>query len=482
MHKNIKIISLLLLLFPSLLFSGEAPPILWMKGYGTGSQEIGESVVKTADGGFAVAGYRYTFGSGKREQVFIVRTDANGDSLWTREFGGEKDDQAFSIDKTDDGGLIIAGMTRSMGAGNHDLYIIRADSNGDTIWTKTYGFLNNDQANSVRCTRDGGFIAAGWTTDSTSAYHIYIVRTDSLGDSLWTKIYDLDGRNPMAHSITQTSDGGFAVTGNDAGHRYNWAFLMRLDSLGDTLWTKCYQRMALGKSVQQTNDDGFIITGWADPDTGIPVIRTDSFGDTLWTRIYPSTDDIGLGHSITNVRDGGYAFTGNHIGAMVIYRINEDGDILWFKKIERQGGNQGNSIKQTSDGGYIVAGSGAVSDSVGTGPDLFMVRLAPDGTEIKNGKPEASFKQKKYSLSYDLKGRSVNITFTMPTSANVSLVVYDSQGREVKVLVDKYLDKGSHTIKWNTKRDRRKAAAGGVYFLKLSANGHTVFKKVTIVR
>jgi len=142
------------------------------------------------------------------------------DTLWTRTYGGANDDKGYSVDETFDGGYIIAGYTKSFGAGDADVYLVKTYSLGDTLWTRNYGGIHHDEGYSVHQTIDGGYIIAGNTgwyfdisrVDTFYDADVYLIKTDSFGDTLWTRIYgDID--NDYGRSVEQTSDSGFIVAG-----------------------------------------------------------------------------------------------------------------------------------------------------------------------------------------------------------------------------------------------------------------------------
>ena len=126
-----------------------------------------------------------SFGGGNSD-FWILKLDSNGNTNWTKTFGGTSSDQANSIQQTSDGGYIVAGTTQSLGAGSSDFWILKLDTNGDTNWTKTFGGSDWDTANSVQQTSDGGYIVAG-TTRSFGAgdYDFWILKLDTNGNMVW---------------------------------------------------------------------------------------------------------------------------------------------------------------------------------------------------------------------------------------------------------------------------------------------------------
>ncbi len=152
--------------------------ILWAKCFN--GFNVGYSVKQTSDGGCVVLGTHYS----TNYDLYLVRLTDQGDTLWTRSFGGTEGDEAGSVVETSDGGFIISGWTRSFGAGMKDAYLIRTDMNGDLIWSRAYGMSNFDDAYSVQLADDGGFMAVGQTLSfGPGLASMYVVRTDASGNS-----------------------------------------------------------------------------------------------------------------------------------------------------------------------------------------------------------------------------------------------------------------------------------------------------------
>jgi ribosomal protein S11 len=208
--------------------------IIWAKTYGGTNYDGAYSVQQTSDGGYIVAGATYSFGAGSTD-IILIKTDANGNIIWAKIYGGTGEDYAFSVRQTSDSGYIVAGYTYSFGAGSRDLFLIKTDVNGNIIWAKTYGGTSDDYATSVQQTSDGGYIVAGETQSFGAGYRdILLIKTDANGNIIWAKTYggtDWD----KALSVRQTSDGGYIV----AGYTYSFGagsrdlFLIKTDADGN---------------------------------------------------------------------------------------------------------------------------------------------------------------------------------------------------------------------------------------------------------
>ncbi len=376
---------LLLVSYFSLSFA-QAPDTLWTKTYGGRDHDYGKSVQETADGGYIVTGITYSFGAGL-DDVYLIRTDANGDTLWTRTYGGPNYEGGRSVQQTSDGGYIIAGAAGGPSPLAMDVYLIKTDSIGDTLWTRTYGGLYQDEGYAVQQTSDGGYIIAGfygWLNDPD----FYLVKTDEYGDTLWTKTYGGTGIE-ISHSVQQTSDNGYIVVGytDSYGGGNGDVYLVKTHETGDTLWTRTFggTEMDYGESVQQTSDGAYIIAGDTDSfgasNYDVYLVKTDANGDVLWTNIYGGNEADGS-NSVHGTADGGYIITGytySFGGAFSdVYFIKVDslGDTLWTRTYGGINGESGESVQQTSDGGYIIAGS---TRSFGAGEwDVYLIKTAPE--------------------------------------------------------------------------------------------------------
>lgn len=232
--------------------------LLWEKAYGTEAMDQAFSVCQAQDGGYLIAG-------SSNDDVYLVKADENGDSLWARTYGGEGMDWGGGISPTADGGYIVSGFTSSWGQGNLDLYFLKINQAGDTSWTRTYGTPQMDRG-VIRQLPDSGYLAVASTGDmQTGQIDIWVLRMDSKGDTLWTSIMAAEGAEfPFDFSLL--SDGGCVIAAmSDLGGQDNVdAYLVRLDAEGNVLWDKALGGEAFDGAycVAQTSDGGFIMTGW----------------------------------------------------------------------------------------------------------------------------------------------------------------------------------------------------------------------------
>jgi hypothetical protein len=237
---------------------------LWTHFYGGGALDVGSSVQQTPDGGYMVAGVTQSFGAGSYD-FYLFKTNSLGDILWTRAYGGSSSDECYSFQQTKDDGYILAGYTESFGAGHRDVYLIKTDSVGDTLWSRTYGGSFDDQGFSVKETEDGGYIVVGQTDPFGDGYYdVYVIKTDSVGHNVWTRTYGGTSVD-VGYSIQKTKDGGCIIAGETSsfgasdGHLY----LIKINSNGDILWSRTCGGSDAERaySVEQTTDGGYIVAG-----------------------------------------------------------------------------------------------------------------------------------------------------------------------------------------------------------------------------
>ncbi len=364
------------------------PDTMWTGLYTYGYQAFGYSVEQTDDGGFIACGTTHI---GFVQHPYLIKTDGNGNLEWERTYPAEVGAGLYEVHQLRNGGYITAGYLIDY-SGDGQNYLIKTDSFGDTLWTKIYGTEESNDAFSVQETLDGGYIVAGFLhfTPSNLAY-IHLLKTNSDGDSLWMKIYDHTyGR---VESVIENSDGDYLMAGHAWIEGASWVdpILIKTDQNGDTIWTRLYggEYSDAFRSVKQTSDGGYILTGNSGTDTGdydFYLVKTDSEGDTLWTRTYGGDEDE-VGYCVDQTHDGGYIITGRTSSYgfgnrdLYVVRTDEIGDTLWTTTFGGDDYDWGRSIQQTDDGGFIICGD---TKSFGTGEvhNLWLIRLEAENFPV----------------------------------------------------------------------------------------------------
>lgn len=313
---------------------------IWSRIWGGSAEDVGYFVKETKDGGFIVTGSTKSYSIGE-ELLWLLKTDGNGNLSWERTFGGfvsSSGDGGWSADETDDGGYIITGYTQSQGNGRKDLWLLKTDGQGRKVWDRTFGGRDDDVGMSVLQSRDGGYIVAGRTASFIrGGDDIWLLKTDPMGEEQWNKTFGGD-RDDAGFQVVELSDSYAIVGRTESGSEEKKIILIKVDSNGRKLWERSY-RGSSASSLQSTSDGGYIIAGRIDnADTGRDalIIKTDSAGREEW--------------SITS---GG---RGDDIGTFVI---------------------------QNRDSAYIVAG---ITDSYGMGrEDAWLVKIQGEPQSKENG-------------------------------------------------------------------------------------------------
>jgi predicted secreted protein len=238
----------------------------WNKTYGGSGNDYASDLVRTSDGGYALAGYTNSFGAGGYD-AWLVKTDASGNMQWNKTYGGIFDDAASRLVQTSDGGYALAGWTASFGGGGwENPWLIKTDSAGNMQWNKVYvGPSPSGQAYAFVQTSDGGYALAGFTTVfGAGGFDAYLIKTDSAGNMQWSKTYGGTGKD-VAYALVQTSDGGYALAGwtNSFGAGGYDFWLVKTDSNGNMQWNKTYGGTSddVAYALVQTSDGGYALAG-----------------------------------------------------------------------------------------------------------------------------------------------------------------------------------------------------------------------------
>lgn len=326
-------------LFLLVIGCSKDPALTGESGYETffGGQEdeYAHAMVALDDGSVVIAGETNSYGSGNFD-VLLVKFNKNGEQLWYKTFGGSDEERGYALLRSNEGNFIIAGITRSIGAGQADAYMLSADSEGNLLWERTYGGAGNDEAWSMTAV-PGGYMLAGFTDSyGNGGQDIFLVSTDASGNQLSYKTY-----------------GGAQ---DDIG--------MSIASAGNTL-------LVLGNtnSFGQGNNDMYLL-------------RTGLDGDTLNTFTL-GTSEYEEAHHISQTTDGNIFVAGHTAGLgdidhdMYAAKIGVAGSLIWQYSYGKSGMHDGaNAGMCTSDGGYILAGRGA---GQGGSDDLSIIKLNASG-------------------------------------------------------------------------------------------------------
>lgn len=466
----------------------------WIRTYGGASDDYAWSVHILPDNGSIVAGSTKSFGAGGYD-YYLLRLNSAGDTLWTKTYGGSGDDLAYSVDVTNDGGYILAGWTKSFGATGGAFYIVRTDDMGDTLWTKIYagtltGYPANQGWNAFQ-TNDGGYFISGRNSDGLE---FRAIKTDSSGDSLWSRFYGTAENIEKPLASQQTFDGGYIIAGYQAPYLFHEApYLVKINSAGDTLWTKLYRWPDNDdcSSIRQTADSGYVIAGATNSfSLGLNdgyIMRLDANGDSIWMKTYGGTDDDWPAY-VDLAPDGGYILAGGTVtyavGGCDIYLIKTDslGDTVWTRTFGGEFDEDCSSVKSAPDGGYIIAGS-TTSWGAG-GMDVLIIKTDSLGAAGVNYLPEEEpVPSDMYLCAYpNPSSAGATISYTLPEQGDVELAVYNVLGQKIKCLVKVNQMPGQYSTRWDLKDEAGGKAAAGIYFYRLDTRKHKATKRMLIIR
>jgi hypothetical protein len=543
--KSIKIIlftfalcSLFFVICPIWMPSAQAQ-IQFERAFGGTGYDQANSIVQTTDGGYAVAGVTNSFGAGNYD-FYIVKLDGSGNPQWSKTVGGTGDDEVSPIIRTTDGGYAVAGFTNSFGAGGYDFYIVKLSSTGGLQWSKTVGGTGTDEVSSIVQTTDGGYAVAGVTNSfGAGGYDFYIVKLSSTGGLQWSKTVGGTGTDEVS-SIIQTTDGGYAVAGytTSFGAGNYDMYIMKLDVNGNIQWSKTVGGINAdyASCVIQTSDGGYAAAGETNSfgagNNDMYIVKLSSNGGLQWTRTVGGTS-FDYANSIIQTTDGGYAVAGSttSYGAgnndMYIVKLDGSGNLQWSRTVGGSNAEYGYSIVQTTDGGYTLAGT---TTSFGMGSyDMFVVKLDAGGNTCANTTSPSSISGSGgYLGSPTVISNSSSPTVTSPSSSSgtggtvtsictfveiqpvsneipasyelfqnypnpfnpttkfkiqisklsdTKVTVFDVLGKEVAILVDQQLKPGTYEVEWDASN-----YPSGVYFYKLTADDYLDVKKMVLIK
>ncbi|MCX8092980.1 MAG: hypothetical protein N3E50_02285 [Candidatus Goldbacteria bacterium] len=367
------------------------PFIKFEKTFGGLYNDYGYYAKQTLDGGYIITGKSSTLLSNGNinDDVCLIKTDSLGNSIWSKTFGGDNTDIGYSVQQTTDNGYIIVGETYSLGNGSGDVYLIKTNSLGDSQWSYTFGGLNSDGGNAVKQTTDGGYIIAGVTYSGYGGADIYLIKTNNLGNNIWSKIFGSSYNNEFGYDVIQIANGDYIIVGEtcftDTGNCN--ITLIKIDGDGNTIWNNNYggNDNYLGRSIIETNDGYYVIAGGISSsqtsNLDVFLMKVDSSGNSIWSKNYGGAY-YDFGHSVKQTQDGGFIIVGltetTGVGDLNICLIKTDsnGNLIWNNTFGGNNNDYGYSVETTTDGGYIIAGT---TYSFGVAGDIYLIKTDSAG-------------------------------------------------------------------------------------------------------
>jgi len=341
-------------------------PTMWEKEYGRPSYDAVNWLENTSDGGFIMVGTT-ALAETTSQDVWLVKLNAHGDTLWSRSYGGSDHQTGEAVVAAPGGGYLAVGTIYYEATGLSDVYLLRVNEDGDSLWAKTNGYASWDQAYSVTNAYEGGYVITG----SADVYgidkgEVFLSKVD--GDGNWESGVILGGpETDWAMRIRQTSDSGYVVVGGTRSYGYGQedVYLMKFTGARLLEWQQFYGGTGwdTGYDVRETPDGGFIVAGRTPHGFGLDdafLVRTDADGDSIWTRNYGGSG-YERAQSIVITYDGNYVFLGRSdswSSSMDIYmhRVAPDGTPMNMRLYGGPDYDVGTCIQVTPDDGLVIAG------------------------------------------------------------------------------------------------------------------------------
>lgn len=361
------LLALTALLFLGAMAAAQPPDTIWTRAYGGTATDEADAICPISTGGFYVAGRSRALSP--QWDVWLLRINDLGDTLWTRAIGGAGNDFGTAVCEAEDGGAIVVGSTESFGAGSNDVYLVRTNGQGDTLWTRAYGGTSADFGYGIVRTFDGGYAVCGSKGTAAQSLNMYLLKFSATNQLQWQRDYGASNVDE-AFALRQTADGGFVLAGRSVppGESVPDMYVVRVTAAGDTVWTHRYSAQAWEEAtgILETVDGGFLVTGWVHETGGDPfdfyVVKTTAAGAVQWSHTYGgSANDRAT--SVQQATDGGYIVGGytTSYGAgnndFYFVKLTTSGDTLWTRTNGGGGSDILYGLAVTPDGGYIAAGS-----------------------------------------------------------------------------------------------------------------------------
>jgi len=481
MRKLSFILCVLSFIIVSRQVEAQPPDTLWSANYGVEYFiESGVYAVETSDGGYIMMGNSTLLPD--IYDSFLAKYDNSGQIIWSNQYFNYRMEIIAEGRQTSDEGYIICGHGRDLRMTFH-VQLIKTDSDGDVLWNKTYSRGFDDYAHSIDVTDDGGFIIAASSYISGDNQH-WLIKTNDRGDTLWTNI-PLEDSETIPHGIRQTQDGGYIITGS----MYNVStdlFLLKTDDEGNEVWTQIFggDEIDIGISVRQTFEGGYILTGYTQSmgfgNKDVYLIKTDSLGIEEWSFTFGGSEaDEGI--CVQQTADSGFVVCGytfsfyNGEKEFYLIKTDNDGNLEWENVFECDEYSLGNWIEQTDDLGFIA--TGLINISTPLYSQAWIIRF---DNELSVGRNFGQRLIADFNLFPPFPNpfnKSTVISYQLPVSGAVSLLVYDIAGRELAKLINGYQSVGNHEIIFDAKD-----LVSGVYFVRLEAGEFCQVQKVVLMK
>ena len=339
-------------------------------------------MIKTPDSNYLIAGER-------NQKPFVMMMDPLGNIIWSKNYGTAQGN-IYSLAATNDSHFLLAGDLGNYGGSQFDVLLIKITPAGDTVWSRTIDLGYSDHSLFVKQTSDNGFILTGYAADTTApVYRASVIKLDASGNISWSKVFYSGNWPNYAFSATESSDGGYFITGS-CGTSSNYSgslLLMKLNSSGSVVWS---EKESIGTyPLSSGNDivalpDG-LICYFTTSDYNMYLMKTDLSGNVIWCNY------LGYGANNTydapspklhQTSDGGYIFVNgsNMWGPMgTVLKVDSSGQAIWGASLFLLS----SEVLPVNDGGYLISGNGpimGVKDVGTTNPQIGIIKIGSNGS------------------------------------------------------------------------------------------------------
>jgi predicted secreted protein len=466
----------LIAIWPAIVLA--QPDSLWSRTFGGPGSDGCQSIRQTSDGGYVLAGFTSSFGAGGYD-FWLVKTDALGTPIFSRTYGGTSDDICWAVLQTEDGGYLLGGYSASLASGWGG-WLVKTNAIGDTLWTRGYGSSHIRYCcYDVVQTPDGGYLLAG-CSQTTTNLDGWVVKTDANGNGVWSHSWGGPETERFYH-ITPTQDGNYVLTGmtNSYGAGGVDAWMVKMSSNGDSLWSRTYGTADLEEchAASQRPNGNFLLGGFEEGVSYQPcyLVETDGNGQLLSQWMFGELANNGLIFAEQDF-DGGIIAAGNvgYLGSgasdFAMFKVDEGVHVHTF------GGVSWESCacaQRTADGGFVLAGT---TESFGMGlMDMWMVKTTSEtSVDERVTVNPCTFTLSAYPNPFNA---VATITFSLPRAGEVKVCALDVVGRLVQVLAARSYPAGTHAL--NFKADN---LPSGTYFARVQAGDRVKTQKLLLVK
>jgi hypothetical protein len=477
------------------------PATIWTKTFGTANSDGARTICSDNNGGFVIAGYTYS-NPDKNSDAYVLKIDSDGNECWIKSFGDEGWEFINSICNTiNNDGFIIVGYRSKPDTNSADVYMVKIDNNGNIKWEKNFGGIGIDIGMSVCQSNDNGYLICGTTTSyGAGEDDIYLIKTNDIGDSLWTKTIGCN-KSDMGFKAILTSDGHYLVVGSTglydtpgiSSGRNREIYLVKTDLAGNVVNSKTYWIIGTGQvdfdtgyDVCETADNCYYITGASSREASevmdISILKVDNQLNQLWKK----RKEIGVfydyGYSVSEItEDHGLIVCGSFNSAETgltdafILRLDKEGNEIWRTSFGGESSESFYSIKYLGNGDFIAAG---YTNSSGAGEkDFWLAKFHDEISSIKiedNSSPGNPWLNQNFPNPFN---PETKITFQIPRESLVVLKIYNVLGVCVHTLLNEFKPAGYHSVEFKPEE-----FSSGIYFYSLTTEDNTQTRKMIYIK